>query len=189
MKAIKLLQGFEGFLQNLLNKDNEIYFLAWCWDLSGQPVFQYPAEGSQPESSIFKVRVGKLREFIGEGINLFPARQITAGLEVRVMVWESDQKSRDFGETLKTVVAGIRESKLNNLLNAISLVGGVPLVTVKMIEEAALELADIIGTCLKANSNDYVDLFAGYYPASGSWEKGEDISAGPACEITLSKFN
>ncbi len=189
LKAIKLLQGFEGFLQNLLNKDNEIYFLAWCWDLSGQPVFQYPAEGSQPESSIFKVRVGKLREFIGEGINLFPARQITAGLEVRVMVWESDQKSRDFGETLKTVVAGIRESKLNNLLNAISLVGGVPLVTVKMIEEAALELADIIGTCLKANSNDYVDLFAGYYPASGSWEKGEDISAGPACEITLSKFN
>lgn len=79
MKAIKLLQGFEGFLQNLLNKDNEIYFLAWCWDLSGQPVFQYPAEGSQPESSIFKVRVGKLREFIGEGINLFPARQSLQG--------------------------------------------------------------------------------------------------------------
>lgn len=189
LKAIKLLEGFEGFLQNLLNKNNEIFFLAWCWDLSGQPVIQYPVDVLKPESCVFNVRVGKLRQFIGEGIKLFPARPITAGMEVRLMVWESDQKSQDFGQTLKSVVAGIRESKLNNLLNAISLIGGVPLVTVKLIEEAALELADIIGTCLKANSNDYVDLFAGYYPASGSWEKGDDISTGPACEITLSKFN
>jgi len=188
LKSLKLTQGFEGFLQDLLDPTNEVYFLAWSWDLSGQPAVQYPGANPSAESCIIPLKVGQVREFLGAGIALFPARQITAGLALRIMIWESDQGARDFGKALSGVAEAVKGSKLNNLFSLISLAGGATTATVALIKDAAVELADVIGKVLQTMSDDYVDFYEGYYPAAEPWTGGDEAHQGNASEITLTRL-
>lgn len=188
LKKLELTEGFEGFLGNLFKKTNEVYFLAWTWDFSGQAINQYPEEGVNPDDVIIKLKAGNVRKFIGEGINLFPKRKVKGGIAVRIMLWESDKNLRDFGKTLSETADSIQKSELNNLLALISTVTGVAGATVALVEKAALELAKIIGVILKANSNDYVDLFEGYYASDSDWNKGEDEYSGNSSKIVLNKY-
>lgn len=187
LKSVELARGFDGFIRNLFRPDNEVYFIAWVWDLSGQPVYQYPGEGVDPESMIFKLKTGDVREFIGDGINLFPKRKVRGGIAVRIQIWESDADARSFGKVITEVADSIQKSELNSLLSLISLAGA-PLATVTLVKEAALELAKVIGTILKANSNDYVDLFEGYYAADQLWEPGFDNYTGNSAVLSLKKY-
>jgi hypothetical protein len=182
------MQGFEGFLQNLFNPTNEVYFLAWSWDPSGAPVVVYPGPTATAQTCIIPLKVGQVREFLGTGIALFPARQVTAGLATRIMLWESDQGARDFGKTMSEVVNAVKASKLNNLLSLLSLATGVTTATVSLVKDAAIELADVIGKILQANSDDYVDFYEGYYPAAEPWTTGDEMHRGNASEIVLARF-
>ena len=188
LKSLTLTEGFEGFLQKILHKTNDIYFIAWVWDLGGQPVCQYPGAGAAREDVIIPIRVGNVREFIGQGINLFPKRKVTGGIAIRIQLWESDQKERNFGKVLSDTADAIQKSKLNNLLSGISLLTGVPGATITLIKEASIELAKVIGTILQKNGDDYVDFFEGYYAADQPWTKGEESYEGNASVIRLNKY-
>lgn len=188
IKSIQLTEGFEGFLQQVFNPVNEIYFVAWAWDLSGQPVERYPGDGVRPEDMIFKIRTGKLREFIGEGINLFPKRKVKGGIAMRIQVWESDADIRTFGKVMTETADTIRNSKLNNVISLVSAATGITGATITLIKEAALELTDSIGKILQANANDYVDLFEGYYAADQDWNTGLDTYTGNASVLALNKY-
>lgn len=190
LKSIRLTEGFDGFMSDVFNEENEVFFLAWAWDYSGKSVQIYPEHASKPQEVIIPLVRNKTREFsFGRGIPLFPARHVVGGLAMRIQIWESDQGVRDFGKTMVEVTNTIQASELNSLLNLISLAAGVPIATVKLIEEASLQLAEVIGAILQANSNDYVDLFSGFYPSGDPWELGDDSAMGHAAKIVLSKFS
>lgn len=190
LKSLTLVEGFEGFLRRVFNETNEVYFLAWCWDLSGKPVVEYPGATTDAQTCIIPMVVGKKRKFNGAGINLFPARNVTAGLAVRIMIWESDQDDRNFGKAMSEVSNSVKNSGLNKLLTGISSATGVTMETVSHVKDAAIELADAIGKILQANSDDYVDFFEGYYPTSmrWPWRQGVEKHTGTACEIELTRF-
>lgn len=183
LSSIRLDKNFDSFLQ----KKNEIYFLAWAWDLSGEPVYEYPGKGAEPGQYVIPIVAGNVREFIGSGILLFPSRVVTAGMGVRIMIWESDQKARALGETLTKVSAEVKKSKLNNLLSAISLAGP-QLATLTLVKDAAIELAHVIGIILKANGDDYVDFYEGYFPVSERWTTGKKTYSGVGSSITLNRI-
>jgi hypothetical protein len=187
IKNFLLEKDFDGILGGLFDRKNEIYFVAWAWDLSGEPVYQYPGKDVGVEDVIIPMISGILREFVGEGINLFPKRPVKGGIGVRIQIWESDKKTRDFGEVLSQVSDSIKKSEMNNLLSLIALTGA-PAATISTIAKASLELAGIIGTILKTNSNDYVDFFEGYYSADKKWNTGLDSYKGHASAISLEKF-
>lgn len=188
LQKIQLLKGFEGFLSKVFNRTNEIYFVAWAWDLSGEKINLYPEEGVDYEDVKIPIRVDNIREFIGSGINLFPKRKVKGGIALRIQVWESDGDIRKFGKAMSDTVKAIKDSELNNLLTLASTVTGVSGATVNLIYKASLELANVIGTILKANGNDYVDFFEGYYPADLDWVKGNEEIKGTYANIALNKY-
>lgn len=185
LKSLKLTKGFEGFLQKMLNPTNEIYFLSWAWDMSGKPIQVYPEPG---QALIIPMEEGEIRQFLGEGVPLFNQREITAGISLRINIWESDGKARNTGKVIEDVIQQIRASKLNNLLTLVGAIASVQVATLTMIKEASLELAGLIGMILKSNSDDYVDFYEGYFPASSTWIKKAETYKGHASEITLSYF-
>jgi hypothetical protein len=194
LKKLHLDPGFQGFIKRLLHASSDVYFLAWGWDLSGQQVqgtssiFFYPGaiDGGQP--SLIPMKGDEGREFLGAGVLLYPQREVTAGLALRLQIWESRKGERDFGETLQKVATEIQRSELNQLLALISAATGVTGATVAMVEGASLELAKVIGTVLKARSDDYVDYYEGYFPASQPWSPPEQAWSAQSSEIVLSRF-
>jgi len=68
LKSIHLNRSFEIFLANMFRTGNEIFFMTWSWDLSGEPVFIYPTLVSKPEEVIFRLQKGDTFEFMGTGI-------------------------------------------------------------------------------------------------------------------------
>jgi hypothetical protein len=189
ISSIRLNKGFQNFLVRLFRGTSDIYFVAWCWDFSGNQIARYPANSEKPDSCLIPMRGGELREFIGTGAVLFPARPVTAGLAVRVQVWESEKGTRDFGKAMAAVSKQIQESKLNSLLSLIATSVDVTTATVALIEQAALELGEAVGTALQAVSDDYVDFYEGYYPASTPWSVGKESYKGADSEITLGLFS
>lgn len=188
LKSILLREGFEGLLQNVFNKTNEVYFTALVWDLSGHPVIQYPESGATADSCIIPLKVGKLRELLGSGIALFPARTVTAGMAIRIQLWESDADIRNFGKTLKDIASTVKGSELNNLLTLIATATGSTVATLELIRKAAIELMAAVGAILKANSDDYVDFYEGYFPVSNNWTSGSETYQGHASEIQLTRL-
>jgi hypothetical protein len=156
--------------------------LAWAWDLSGADVYLYPGKDVPHEQVTFKLQPGETREWAwGDGAPLFPARQIAGGLAVRVQIWESDQGARAFGKTLSDVVEAVKESKLTNIFKLIALAGGPTTATL------AEELALAISAVLKANSDDFVDFYEGYFGATQPWEIGEETIRERNSEIVVSR--
>jgi hypothetical protein len=188
LASLRLDKGFQNFLTRLLHKTSDVYFLAWCWDLSGAPATVYPGAGVDPSTVLIPIRAGDVREFMGAGVLLFPARPVTAGLAVRIQIWESAQGTRDFGKTLSTVADVIQKSKLNALLTMIGMATGVATATIALVEQASLELAKVVGDVLKASSDDYVDFYAGYFPAADPWQHGAVTFPGTSSQIALKKF-
>ncbi len=183
LKSLKLTKGFEGFLGNLFDSTNEVYFLAWSWDFSGKGVEVYPS-ADNPQSCIIPLNVGDNVRFIESGIVIFHAREITAGLATRIMLWESDKDDRDLGETLRAVAKAVDESNLNSSLR--SYVPTTPTTEIiDKVKNAAIELVDLIGGILKNNSDDYVDYYEGYFEASKPWPKNDLRYCSNASEIVL----
>jgi len=188
IKSITLTEGFRGFLGNLFDATNKVYFVAWAWDLSGESVNLYPGSGVEANEVLIPLKVGKLREFIGSGINLFPKRKIKGGIAVRIQIWESDQDIRTFGKVMADTADAIQKSELNNLLSLISIATGVTGATITLIKDASIELAKVIGTILQSNGDDYVDFFEGYYPSDQQWAPSNDSYNGNSSVLVLNKY-
>ena len=189
IKSITLKEGFEGFLGKLINPTNELFMVAWCWDLSGNPVFQFPEEGFNPQDLELNVEVNEPYSFLGSGRLIFPAQKVTCGINARIIIWESDEGIKKQGKTLKDIADAIKSSKLNNVLNLVNMAAGGSLTTYTTIKDAALELAGIIGSIMQANSNDYVDLFEGFFESTEPWDDQDIVCKHKACEIKLSKLH
>lgn len=188
LKSIKLEKSFDGFLEKFLHPTNEIYFVAWAWDMSGKPVNLYPGKNVDAKDVMIPIKVGKVREFIGEGIDLFQKRKVKGGIALRIQLWESDEKGRNFGKAMSDMSDAVKKSELNNLLNLFSLGTGVSGATVSLIKDASLELAKVIGTILQTNGDDYVDFFEGYYAADKKWTKGNETYNANSSVLGLSKY-
>ncbi|MGC1851786.1 MAG: hypothetical protein WA687_05035 [Solirubrobacterales bacterium] len=194
LKRLHMGPGFQSFVKRLFHMSSKVYFLAWGWDLSGEkvqgdsPVFLYPGTVSPDDSTLIPMKGDQEREFLGEGVLLYPARRITAGLSLRLQIWESQSDMRRFGDTLQKVSDSIGKSELNNVLAGIAALAGVTTATLALAEKAGLELASVIGGILKTTSDDYVDYYEGYFPASTAWEPKEQSWAGADSEIVLSRF-
>lgn len=194
LKRLHLMAGFQGLIKRVFNADSDIYFLAWGWDLSGEaiqgnsPIFFYPGAISGADSTLIPMRDDEEREFLGAGTILYPQRVITAGLALRLQIWESRKGQRDFGETLQKVAGEIQGSKLNGILTMATLATGVSGATVALVKEASLELAQLVGAILKARSDDYVDFYEGYFPSTEAWAPAEQTWKAHSTEIVLARI-
>jgi hypothetical protein len=194
LRRLRLEPGFQGFIKEMFNASADIYFLAWGWDLSGKEVqgsstvFFYPGVISGGQPTLIPLKGSEEREFIGAGIPLYPQRKITSGLAVRLQIWNSRKGERDLGETLQKVATEIQRSQLNQLLTLVSVATGVTGATLTLVEQASLELTKLIGTILKARSDDYVDYYEGYFPVSEPWIPPDQSWHAQASEITLGRI-
>lgn len=188
LKNLKLTEGFEGFLQEYLNKSNEVYLFAWSWDLSGKPVNFYPGTGIKFQDVVMKLKSGNVREFIGQGIDLFPKRHVKGGIAIRIQLWECDEETRNFGEKMSAVADEISKSSLNQLISSVATLTGVAGTTITLIKEAALQLANVIGIILQSNKDDFVDFYEGYYSSDQNWNTGYESYSGNSSVLTLNKY-
>ena len=189
LHSLRLEKGFQGFIKRLFNATSEVYFLAWAWDFSGQPPVFYPGAVADSGTALIPMKGGELREFVGAGIVLFPARPVTAGLALRLQVWESEKGTRDFGKTMETVSRTIQESELNTVLTLLAVATGATTATIDLVWKASLELAGAIGKVLQATSDDYVDYYEGYFPAADDWVPEKQAYSGHTSAITLQRLS
>ncbi len=161
LKSLTLHESFEGFIVNLFNPLNEIYFTSITWDYSGSLPFVYPPRGAQGSDFIIPVKAKTTRKFIGDGVNIWPARTVVGGLNVAILVYECDKDFRVAGETLIEIHDKIESSKLSGLIAAIS--SNPSLATGIAIGEAFIELINVLGNIMKRNGDDYVDFYQGTY--------------------------
>lgn len=183
LQSIELFKSFQGFLARLFERDTEIYFLAWSFDLSGNSVEQYP--GSSGGAHTISMKAGSLREFIGSGALLFAPRSVSAGIVTRIQLWESVQGTRDLGKTLQAVAEAIDTSKLSSLLALASGAIGTGVGELALFVQAATELASVVGSILEANGDDHVDFFEGFFPCAEPWGPGPLHYGGNHSAITL----
>jgi hypothetical protein len=190
LKSLQLRKEFQNFLSRLFGRTSKIYFLAWAWDMTG--LSHYPGKDADPDSCLIKLKGGDLREFIAAGAVLFPPRLITAGLALRIQIWESSGGLRHFGSKMEKVTEAIQQSDLNTALLGLAAGAGVATAgasaAIAAVEPAALELAKRVGAILKDAKDDAVDYFEGYYPAADAWSKGSETHQGNGSRIVLNRL-
>jgi hypothetical protein len=188
LKTLTLDPGFDSFIAKVFSPKHHLYLMMWTYDLSGAPAEFYPGPGVSSDQCLIPLKSGDARRFLGTGILLRPARPVVGGLAVRMQVWESDAELRRFGAVMKNVAENVQASTLNKTLLLLAATTGVTLATLTAVKEASLELAKLIGGIMEKNSDDFVDFYEGYYPASEPWEPPDEQHAGYASQIVLTKF-
>jgi len=163
LKAIKLSEGFEGVLENLINSTNEVCFIAWAWDLTDESITLYDGAVPEMNNALTRFKAGKLSEYREDGVHIFSKKNMLEGLAIRILIWESVQNVLNFGKLLTETVDAIQKSELVNLLSFVSLEKGISASKLAAIQQASLELAKSIGLVLKVNTDDFFDFFEGYY--------------------------
>jgi len=189
LKNLALYKSFEGFIANLFNPINQIYFTSITWDYSGAAPFVYPPKGARGSKFLIPIKPHtKRRLFIGDGVSLWPSRTVVGALNIVILVYECDDDVRRLGETLVEIHDKVENSSLASLITAIS--ANPSLAIGVAIEKAVNELVGIIGSVMKRNVADYVDLFEGSYgtdkPQSPRIEKCDHESAGIELDFTIS---
>jgi len=173
LKSLTLHASFEGFIVNLFNPDNEIYFTSIAWDYSGNSPFVYPPKGMKGSDFSIPMKAKTTRQFIGDGVMIWPAKTVVGGLNVAILIYECDDDVRATGEKLVGIHDTVGSSKLTSLIAAIS--ANPTLATGIAIGEAVNELMSVIGNIMKRDGDDYVDFFEGSYgtdkPQSARVEK------------------
>lgn len=188
LKSLSLYQSFEGFIANAFNAKNEVYFTSLAWDYSGTEPFVYPPKGSQGSNFLIPMKAGTKREFIHDGVNLWPAQTVTGALNLMILVYESDQNERELGEQLVYIHDQVANSNLTSLIKAISV--NPALATGVAVGVAVNELLGVVGNIMKRNGDDYVELFEGSYgtdvPQSSQQEKYDSETAGIVLDFRVS---
>lgn len=161
LKRLTLHRGFEGFLSGIFNKTNEIYFVTFAWDYSGRKPKVFPYTTLEPSEYVLKMKKGQSREFVGDGVALWPARRVSGALNVLIMVYESDREVQRSGEVIQTIHETVDKSTLTDLVSAIA--ANPAVATARAISGAVKDLVETVGKIMKKNKNDVVELFEGSY--------------------------
>jgi hypothetical protein len=190
LKSLTLKEDFESWIYGIWGSEstNEIYFTSIAWDYSGQSPFVYPPKGANASDFIIPMKAHTTRQFIGDGIPLWPSQNVVGGLNILLLVYECDSDARDAGERLVAIHDTVQKSQLSALILAIST--NPALATGVAIGAAIDEFLGIIGNIMKNDKDDYVDLFEGSYGTDKSQttksEKYEQDAAGIELEFTVS---
>lgn len=161
LKEIRLNESFDTHWPFFGDDINEVRLLGVAWDLSGRPPYIFaPDHGSGP---YFRVRPHENVTFIGDGLQVWPNSHVTGGLNVRILLVESDAKERAAGEEGAEVAKAITDSGLGVALKegAGSAAGPAGHVAI----EAAVAALDAALTKLANNGDDHIALFDGTYGA------------------------
>ncbi len=188
IKSIRLNKGFEGILGNVFDKKNEIYIVSFCWDLSKNPPSIYPSIDTSPDSFILPIKVNQTYDFDGKPLVIFPPREVTAGLAYNIFLLESDKDRRKISETIEKLATEYKQSDLSMLLTMSGTVTKGTTTLISSILEGALKLLGKIGSFLKADSDDYVDLIKDTLPVEDEWEEGDIVYDHEVCSVTLTRF-
>jgi len=188
LKSLTLNQSFEGLLLHLFKPTNDIYFTSLAWDYSGAKPFVYPPANAKPQDFIIPMKAKSKRQFIGNGVSLWPAQVVTGALNLVILIRESDQDTRNLGGQLADIHNTVANSKLTALIAAIS--AAPALATGVAIAEAVNELIGVMGNVMKTNGDESVDLFEGSYGTDkvqqARVEKYDQEAAGIELEVTVS---
>jgi len=193
LKSLRLEKRAQNLLSRVFKRTSKVYFLAWSWDLSGEPVYVYPPLVAAPATSLIPLKAQDTREFLGSGVLLFPARLVTGGIQLRVQIWVSHGPMRGFGTAIAAVCQAILNSDLNKLLTAgvvattLAPPAGLPINTMNAAKESALLLGRVVGEILKKHGDDVLDLFEGNYEATMPWSRGNEAHDGYATKIVLTR--
>src|ERR1700690_3413175 len=103
LKNLSLYERFKGFIANLFNPTNEIFFTSMAWDFSGSPPFFYPPKGANASDFLIPMKAKTTRTFIGDGVNLWPSQYVTGALNLVFLVYDNHQNVRDVGDLLVNV--------------------------------------------------------------------------------------
>lgn len=164
LRSVKLLDSFDWSLFG--KATNELYLSAVVWDLSGKPPRVFPPEQiSDQDARVYRLTDGQTVNFVGDGLQLWPAERITGGLYVRLVVMESDNDVREVGRRLGAVHEAVKKSPLPRALEALALAGGATAPALAAVGAAAELLTSVVASELKENGDDLVALFDGTYGA------------------------
>jgi hypothetical protein len=188
LKSITLNKSSEGFIANIFNPINHIYFSIIAWDYSGSPIFIYPPKGAKGSDFLIPMKAKTTRQFIGDGVCIWPPRIVVGALNLVILIFECDKNVRTLGETLAGIHDIVGKSKLAGLVTAISI--NPSLATGVAIGAAVNELLGVIGNIMKRNGDDYIDLFEGSYgtdrPQTTKVERYDHEAAGIELEFRVS---
>jgi hypothetical protein len=191
LQRITLEKDIRGWAGRLFKRTTNVYFLSWAWDMSGEPIAIYPGELVRSGDCLIPMRAGQKREkkFLGRGPALFMPRRVSAGIELRIQIWESKKGTRNFGETMVKVKKAINGSGLSTTLATLGAVTtGVAGLTLGAIGGAAVELVGLVGGILKDRGDNYLDYYSGLYPADETWRRGEETHQTNVTSITLNRL-
>jgi len=190
LKSLTLNEDFESWIYGIWgNKPtNEIYLTSIAWDYSGQVPFVYPPKGANAVDFIIPMKAHTVRQFVGDGISLWPSQNVVGGLNVLLIVYECDSDVRNAGDRLVSMHDIVQRSQLAALISAIS--ANPALATGEAIGIAVNELLGVIGKIMKSDQDDYVDLFEGSYGTDKTQasrnERYDQDAAGIELELTVS---
>lgn len=188
LKKLSLYESFEGFIVNAFNPKNELYFTSIAWDYSGAPPIVYPPKDAPSSNLLIPMTAKTTREFIGNGVSLWPSQQVIGALNVIFLIYESDQDVRDVGDVLVNIHDAVQNSQLASLVSVIST--NPALATGIAIGTAVNDLLGVIGKIMKNDRNDFVDMFEGSYgtdkPQNTRTEKYNQEAAGIELDLTVS---
>jgi len=188
--SMTLKKGFESWIYRIWGNQptNEIYFTSIAWDYSGNAPVIYPPKGVGAGDFMIPMKSKTKRQFIGDGISLWPSQHVVGGLNIVLLVYECDSDVRDAGERLVKIHDTVQKSELAALILAIS--ANPALATGVAIGAAVNELLGVIGKIMKTDKDDYVDVFEGSYgtdkPQKTKREKYEQDAASIELELTVS---
>src|SRR5439155_9779501 len=84
LQSLRLSKDAQGLFARVFDATSDIYFLAWTWDFSGEPIVSYPDASATADKVLIPMKGGSIREFLGAGVVLFPARLVKAGIALRM---------------------------------------------------------------------------------------------------------
>jgi len=190
LNNLTLRKDFESWIYGVWgNKPtNDIYFTSIAWDYSGKAPIVYPPKGASASSFIIPIKAQTTRQFIGDGISLWPSQKVVGALNIVLLVYECDEDVRNVGTRLVTIHDTVQGSQLAALILAIS--ANPALATGVAIGVAVNELLGVVGKIMKSDTDDYVDLFEGSYGTDKKQEtrreKYDQDAAGIEIELTVS---
>jgi hypothetical protein len=183
LRELFLNKSFEGFLANLFNPKNEIYFTSFAWDYSQNKPFIFPPMGAERSAFRFELKQGTSKKFIGDGINLWPTKKVVGALNLVILIWECDKDWENLGARLDSIHDIIEKSNLNKLITAIST--NPSLATGVAIGMAVNELLGIIGKIMQRNQDDKVALFIGSWGTHKPQTAGVNLYVQDAASIEI----
>jgi hypothetical protein len=167
---------------------NQLYFTSIAWDLSGEEPIIYPPTNMKPSDLIIPVRTHEPHKLLGDGVLMFPPRKVVGALQLVVLVFENDQRNREWGQILTQLRKAVDESELIKLLGKISVDPNMAMAV--SIAAAANALAGVIGELMTKDGDDFVSAFTGGFGTdklqTPRAEVSETSEASIKLELTIS---